>query len=144
MHVLVFQVLNDKGYDGATADLWSCGVILFVLLAGYLPFDDSNLMNLYKKVSILLILWCNLPWFFIFCVWHFVSLCRSRLLNLLAPLGLLLVPWNWLLVSWIQTLWLWVICTTCGFYLIHRHSRHNYISCSYWNIMFLGGFIEIR
>ncbi|XP_048230271.1 CBL-interacting protein kinase 32 isoform X1 [Ricinus communis] len=47
------EVLNDRGYDGATADLWSCGVILFVLLAGYLPFDDSNLMNLYKKVSIL-------------------------------------------------------------------------------------------
>ncbi|KAL0459101.1 UNVERIFIED_CONTAM: CBL-interacting serine/threonine-protein kinase [Sesamum latifolium] len=45
------EVLNDRGYHGATADLWSCGVILFVLLAGYLPFDDSNLMNLYKKIS---------------------------------------------------------------------------------------------
>ncbi|KAL3653302.1 CBL-interacting serine/threonine-protein kinase 3 [Castilleja foliolosa] len=45
------EVLNDRGYNGATADLWSCGVILFVLLAGYLPFDDSNLMNLYKKIS---------------------------------------------------------------------------------------------
>jgi len=31
--------------------MWSCGVVLYVLLAGYLPFDDSNLMNLYKKVS---------------------------------------------------------------------------------------------
>ena len=45
------KVLNDQGYDGATADLWSCGVILFVLLAGYLPFDESNLMTLYKKVK---------------------------------------------------------------------------------------------
>ncbi|KAK6141762.1 hypothetical protein DH2020_024495 [Rehmannia glutinosa] len=45
------EVLNDRGYNGAMADLWSCGVILFVLLAGYLPFDDSNLMNLYKKIS---------------------------------------------------------------------------------------------
>ncbi|XP_077248994.1 CBL-interacting protein kinase 32-like isoform X1 [Tasmannia lanceolata] len=53
------EVLNDRGYDGATADLWSCGVILFVLLAGYLPFDDSNLMTLYKKVSILPILNCH-------------------------------------------------------------------------------------
>ncbi|KAI9073121.1 hypothetical protein K1719_044930 [Acacia pycnantha] len=45
------EVLDDRGYDGAAADLWSCGVILFVLLAGYLPFDDPNLMNLYKKIS---------------------------------------------------------------------------------------------
>jgi 5'-AMP-activated protein kinase catalytic alpha subunit len=47
------QVINDKGYDGATADLWSCGVILFVLMAGYLPFDESNLLTLYKKVRML-------------------------------------------------------------------------------------------
>ncbi|KAM7259825.1 hypothetical protein ACFE04_015566 [Oxalis oulophora] len=44
------EVINNKGYDGAKADLWSCGVILFVLMAGYLPFEDSNLSALYKKI----------------------------------------------------------------------------------------------
>ncbi|KAL3375950.1 hypothetical protein AABB24_002743 [Solanum stoloniferum] len=44
------EVINNKGYDGAKADLWSCGVILFVLMAGYLPFEESNLVALYKKI----------------------------------------------------------------------------------------------
>ncbi|XP_047973539.1 CBL-interacting serine/threonine-protein kinase 20-like [Salvia hispanica] len=45
------EVINKRGYDGVKADIWSCGVILFVLLAGYLPFHDSNLMEMYRKIS---------------------------------------------------------------------------------------------
>ncbi|KAK2993487.1 hypothetical protein RJ640_015171 [Escallonia rubra] len=45
------NLLANKGYDGAAADVWSCGVILFELLAGFLPFDDRNLINLYRKIS---------------------------------------------------------------------------------------------
>ncbi|TYG98760.1 hypothetical protein E1A91_A10G132800v1 [Gossypium mustelinum] len=45
------EVVRRKGYKGSKADAWSCGVILFVLLAGYLPFDDGNLMTMYKKIQ---------------------------------------------------------------------------------------------
>ncbi|GAB4856265.1 Non-specific serine threonine protein kinase [Ancistrocladus abbreviatus] len=45
------EVIHRKGYDGAKADIWSCGVVLFVLLAGYLPFHDSNLMEMYRKIG---------------------------------------------------------------------------------------------
>ncbi|CAH9137912.1 unnamed protein product [Cuscuta epithymum] len=45
------EVITKRGYDGEKADIWSCGVILFVLLAGYLPFRDSNIMEMYKKIS---------------------------------------------------------------------------------------------
>ncbi|KAJ4883603.1 Pentatricopeptide repeat-containing protein [Raphanus sativus] len=44
------EVLS-QGYDEATADLWSCGVILFVLLAGYSPFEDSDPKTLNKMIS---------------------------------------------------------------------------------------------
>ncbi|KAK7265105.1 hypothetical protein RJT34_32721 [Clitoria ternatea] len=44
------EVIAKKGYDGAKADIWSCGVILYVLLAGFLPFQDDNLVAMYKKI----------------------------------------------------------------------------------------------
>ncbi|XP_014501557.1 CBL-interacting serine/threonine-protein kinase 5 [Vigna radiata var. radiata] len=43
------EVLKKKGYDGSKADIWSCGVILFALLSGYLPFQGENVMRIYSK-----------------------------------------------------------------------------------------------
>ncbi|KAG8365547.1 hypothetical protein BUALT_Bualt18G0116400 [Buddleja alternifolia] len=44
------EVLARKGYEAAKVDIWSCGVILFVLMAGYFPFHDQNLMAMDKKI----------------------------------------------------------------------------------------------
>ncbi|XP_054796544.1 CBL-interacting serine/threonine-protein kinase 5-like [Prosopis cineraria] len=44
------EVLRKKGYDGSKADIWSCGVILYTLLAGFLPFRHENVMTMYTKI----------------------------------------------------------------------------------------------
>jgi serine/threonine protein kinase len=44
------EILKGKKYSGELADVWSCGVILFTLLAGYHPFDDEVYGMILKKI----------------------------------------------------------------------------------------------
>ncbi|KAG1907538.1 kinase-like domain-containing protein [Suillus fuscotomentosus] len=45
------EVIMGKEYNGRASDIWSCGVILFALLVGRLPFDDEDLPTLLDKVK---------------------------------------------------------------------------------------------
>ena len=44
------EMIAGKKYSGITVDLWSCGVIMYALICGYLPFEDPNTSILYKKI----------------------------------------------------------------------------------------------
>lgn len=48
-------MISGKLYAGPEVDVWSCGVILYALLCGTLPFDDENIPNLFKKIKVQII-----------------------------------------------------------------------------------------
>lgn len=45
------EIVAGQNYHGAPSDIWSCGIILFALLTGHLPFDDENIRKLLLKVQ---------------------------------------------------------------------------------------------
>lgn len=44
------EMIAGNQYFPPMVDVWSCGVILFALVCGFLPFEDQNHSELYKKI----------------------------------------------------------------------------------------------
>uniref|UniRef100_A0A5S6QEU6 non-specific serine/threonine protein kinase n=1 Tax=Trichuris muris TaxID=70415 RepID=A0A5S6QEU6_TRIMR len=45
------EVISGKLYAGPEVDVWSCGIILYALLCGTLPFDDEHVPTLFRKIK---------------------------------------------------------------------------------------------
>ena len=45
------ELLNAKVYTGPEVDVWSFGVVLYVLVCGKVPFDDQSMPALHAKIK---------------------------------------------------------------------------------------------
>lgn len=48
-HPIIF--IDGKTYDGKKTDIWSCGIVLYAMVCGFLPFEDPNTTVLYEKIK---------------------------------------------------------------------------------------------
>ncbi|OMJ68515.1 hypothetical protein SteCoe_34008 [Stentor coeruleus] len=44
------EMVAGKSYNGLSVDIWSSGIVLYAMICGFLPFEDSNTPNLYQKI----------------------------------------------------------------------------------------------
>jgi serine/threonine protein kinase len=45
------EMISGYPYYGLISDIWSCGIVLYCMLIGSLPFDDENLKILYDQIT---------------------------------------------------------------------------------------------
>jgi serine/threonine protein kinase len=46
------EIIKGHLYAGPEVDIWSCGVILYAMLCGRLPFDDDHMPRLLRKIQV--------------------------------------------------------------------------------------------
>ncbi|CAF1213414.1 unnamed protein product [Rotaria sordida] len=71
------EILQGIPYNAIPADIWSCGVILYIMVYGSMPFDDSNIRKLVR---------CQLEKKIHFSRYKLLSIeCKQLILSLLEP-----------------------------------------------------------
>ncbi|CAK80366.1 unnamed protein product (macronuclear) [Paramecium tetraurelia] len=45
------EMVSGISYSGIKTDIWASGIILYAMLCGYVPFEDSNTRKLYEKIK---------------------------------------------------------------------------------------------
>lgn len=45
------EIVNKKEYRGDRADMWACGVVMYVMLTGYFPFKSQDEKGLFRQIT---------------------------------------------------------------------------------------------
>lgn len=45
------EIVSGRAYSGEAADVWACGIILYFMLTGHLPFKSVTEKELFRKIK---------------------------------------------------------------------------------------------